>query len=114
MSVFTILSACVGGGMFRRGDIYYVMLSFDCCCEWSHTTDNKVIIAEHVIYVLSCATVCQWGSDALVFVAPSPLGPWAPQTDSNLAAIHRLSTFMGSLLVLAVVNVGSLCHFGPN
>jgi hypothetical protein len=23
-----------GGGMFRRGGLYYVMLSFDCCCEW--------------------------------------------------------------------------------
>lgn len=43
-----------GGGMFRRGNTYYVMLSFDCC-------------------------FCQWGSDALVFVAKSPLGPWQPQ-----------------------------------
>ena len=52
-----------GGGMFRRGDVYYVMLSFDCC-------------------------FCQWGSDALVFVAPSPLGPWSPQSPQALASIH--------------------------
>ena len=53
-----------GGGMFRRGDIYYVMLSFDCC-------------------------FCSWGSDALVFVAPSPLGPWAPQSRAALAALRQ-------------------------
>jgi hypothetical protein len=53
-----------GGGMFRRGHIYYVMLSFDCC-------------------------FCSWGSDALVFVAASPLGPWAPQSPSALRAIHE-------------------------
>jgi hypothetical protein len=50
-----------GGGMFRRGDMYYVMLSFDCC-------------------------FCQWGSDALVFRAPSPLGPWTPQPSSPLGS----------------------------
>jgi hypothetical protein len=43
-----------GGGMFRRGAFYYVMLSFDCC-------------------------FCSWGSDARIFVAPSPMGPWVPQ-----------------------------------
>ena len=52
-----------GGGMFRRGSVYYVMLSFDCC-------------------------FCVWGSDALVFVAGSPLGPWAPQSPPALRAIH--------------------------
>lgn len=52
-----------GGGMFRRGSVYYVMLSFDCC-------------------------FCTWGSDALVFVAGSPLGPWAPQSPPALRAIH--------------------------
>jgi len=53
-----------GGGMFRRGSVYYVMLSFDCC-------------------------FCTWGSDALVFVAGSPLGPWAPQSPLALRAIHE-------------------------
>jgi hypothetical protein len=53
-----------GGGMFRRGNVYYVMLSFDCC-------------------------FCTWGSDALVFVARSPLGPWAPQSPPALRAIHE-------------------------
>ena len=53
-----------GGGMFRRGSVYYVMLSFDCC-------------------------FCTWGSDALVFVAGSPLGPWAPQSPPALRAIHE-------------------------
>lgn len=53
-----------GGGMARRGDSVYVQLSFDCC-------------------------FCQWGSDALVFVAPSPLGPWAPQQ----AAAQRMLPF---------------------
>lgn len=45
-----------GGGMWRLGEggKVYVQLSFDCC-------------------------FCDWGSDALVFSAPSPLGPWAPQ-----------------------------------
>ena len=43
-----------GGGMWRFGAKVYVQLSFDCC-------------------------FCDWGSDALVFSAPSPLGPWAPQ-----------------------------------
>ena len=43
-----------GGGMARNGDRIFILLSFDCC-------------------------FCQWGSDALVFVAPTPLGPWAPQ-----------------------------------
>jgi hypothetical protein len=52
-----------GGGMFRRGSVYYIMLSFDCC-------------------------FCTWGSDALVFVAGSPLGPWAPQSPPALRAIH--------------------------
>lgn len=52
-----------GGGMFTRNGVYYVMLSFDCC-------------------------FCQWGSDALVFVAPSPLGPWAPQSPSALRTIR--------------------------
>ena len=47
-----------GGGMFRVGDRYFVMLSSDCC-------------------------FCQWGSDALVFVAPSPLGPWRPQRSAR-------------------------------
>jgi hypothetical protein len=53
-----------GGGMFKRGSVYYVMLSFDCC-------------------------FCTWGSDALVFVAGSPLGPWAPQSPPALRAIHE-------------------------
>ena len=53
-----------GGGMFRRGSVYTVMLSFDCC-------------------------FCVWGSDALVFVAGSPLGPWAPQSPAALRAIHE-------------------------
>jgi len=43
-----------GGGMFKYRNLYFVMLSSDCC-------------------------FCQWGSDALVFVAPTPLGPWTPQ-----------------------------------
>ena len=43
-----------GGGMWRLGSKVYVQLSFDCC-------------------------FCDWGSDALVFSAPSPLGPWTPQ-----------------------------------
>ena len=43
-----------GGGMMKRDGTYFVMLSFDCC-------------------------FCSWGSDALVFTAPTPLGPWQPQ-----------------------------------
>ena len=50
--------------MFRRGSVYYIMLSFDCC-------------------------FCTWGSDALVFVAGAPLGPWAPQSPPALRAIHE-------------------------
>lgn len=53
-----------GGGMLKRGVVYYVMLSFDCC-------------------------FCVWGSDALVFVAGSPLGPWAPQSSTALRTIHQ-------------------------
>jgi hypothetical protein len=52
-----------GGGQWKRGGVYYIMLSFDCC-------------------------FCTWGSDALVFVAGSPLGPWAPQSPAALQAIH--------------------------
>jgi len=47
-----------GGGMFHRDQTYFVMLSFDCC-------------------------FCQWGSDAVVFYAPSTLGPWRPQTNAT-------------------------------
>jgi len=50
-----------GGGMWRSGSRVYAMLSFDCC-------------------------FCDWGSDALVFSAPSPLGPWAPQPSAPAAA----------------------------
>ena len=50
-----------GGGMARRGDRVYVQLSFDCC-------------------------FCQWGSDALVFSAPSPRGPWSAQARAPAAA----------------------------
>ena len=53
-----------GGGMMRRGAVYYVFLSFDCC-------------------------FCSWGSDALVFVAPGPLGPWAPQSKAAVERITR-------------------------
>ena len=56
-----------GGGMWKREQTYYVMLSFDCC-------------------------FCSWGSDALVFTAPAPLGPWAPQAPraAARAAAQRL------------------------
>ena len=54
-----------GGGMFKRGATYYVMLSFDCC-------------------------FCSWGSDALVFTAPAPLGPWTPQTPRAAAAVAQV------------------------
>lgn len=47
-----------GGGTFKRNGKYYTMLSFDCC-------------------------FCQWGSDAIVFVADSPLGPWLPQSPAS-------------------------------
>lgn len=47
-----------GGGMWRRNDTFYAMLGFDCC-------------------------FCQWGGDALIFTAPTALGPWQPQ-DSAL------------------------------
>eukprot|EP00047_Mylnosiga_fluctuans_P011891 m.23481 g.23481 ORF g.23481 m.23481 type:complete len:528 (-) comp3908_c0_seq1:135-1718(-) len=43
-----------GGGVVKHAGRYFVMLSFDCC-------------------------FCQWGSDALVFVATSPIGTWLPQ-----------------------------------
>jgi hypothetical protein len=49
-----------GGGMFKFGGFYYVMLSFDCC-------------------------FCSWGSDARVFVAPTPLGPWVAQDAGGAA-----------------------------
>lgn len=54
-----------GGGMFRVGDAVYAMLGFDCC-------------------------FCQWGQDSLVFVAPTPLGPWQPQpkTQHTLAGLQ--------------------------
>ena len=54
-----------GGGMFKRGSVYFVMLSFDCC-------------------------FCSWGSDALVFTAPSPLGPWSPQRQAAPRARARV------------------------
>jgi hypothetical protein len=54
-----------GGGLFKRGSLYYTMLSFDCC-------------------------FCSWGSDALVFVAPSPLGPWTPQGQSSSSSSRGL------------------------
>lgn len=54
-----------GGGILKRKNKYYVMLSFDCC-------------------------FCQWGSDALVFVSDHPLGPWVPQTST--AASKRSSS----------------------
>jgi len=76
-----------GGGLFRRGSIYYVMLNFDCC-------------------------FCQWGSDALVFVAPSPLGPWSPQSAAALAAISAgaaesgLAAGAGTLNATRAIDVG--------
>jgi len=36
--VSTIFLANEGGGMFKRDGIYYVMLSFDCCCESKSAT----------------------------------------------------------------------------
>ena len=51
--------------MFRRGDDYFVMLSFDCC-------------------------FCSWGSDALVFTAKTPLGPWRPQAAAAAPAPARV------------------------
>lgn len=68
-----------GGGMFVRGGTYYVMLSFDCC-------------------------FCSWGSDALVFTAPSPLGPWAPQA---APAPRALAGAAASLLSLSLPPSGA-------
>lgn len=63
------------------------MLSFDCC-------------------------FCTWGSDGLVFVAPSALGPWAPQTDAALAAIHARTTAKSSLFLLDTSATASgTCNF---
>lgn len=42
-----------GGGMFKRGDLYYYMTGSDCC-------------------------FCTWGGDARVWTARQPLGPWHP------------------------------------
>jgi len=42
-----------GGGMFKRGDLYYYMTGADCC-------------------------FCQWGGDAKVWTSYHPLGPWHP------------------------------------
>ena len=42
-----------GGGMFKRGDLYYYMTGTDCC-------------------------FCVWGGDARFWTAYSPLGPWHP------------------------------------
>lgn len=70
-----------GGGMFRRSNVYYVMLSFDCC-------------------------FCTWGSDALVFVAGSPLGPWAPQSPPALRAIHEAA----AAVLTPPSSVGGSCN----
>lgn len=70
-----------GGGMFKRGSVYYVMLSFDCC-------------------------FCIWGSDALVFVAGSPLGPWAPQSPPALRAIHEAA----AAAITLPASVGGSCN----
>jgi hypothetical protein len=47
-----------GGGIFRRGDLYYFMAGSGCC-------------------------YCAGGGGAMVFVAPHPLGPWQYQTNVN-------------------------------
>lgn len=55
-----------GGGMLKRNNLYYIMLSFDCC-------------------------FCSWGSDALVFIAPTPLGPWLPQANITSSMVKPIS-----------------------
>jgi hypothetical protein len=50
-----------GGGMWRRNATFYAMLGFDCC-------------------------FCQWGGDALIFTAPTALGPWTPQQQTPAVA----------------------------
>jgi len=47
-----------GGAFFERDGTYYNTIGTDCC-------------------------YCQWGASALVFTAPSPLGPWTMQNDIN-------------------------------
>lgn len=42
-----------GGGMFKRGDMYYYMTGTDCC-------------------------YCAWGGDARYWTSYDPLGPWHP------------------------------------
>ena len=42
-----------GGGMFKRGLLYYYMTGTDCC-------------------------FCEWGGDARFYTAFAPLGPWHP------------------------------------
>jgi hypothetical protein len=42
-----------GGGMFKRGDLYYYMTGTDCC-------------------------YCVWGGDARYWTSYHPLGPWHP------------------------------------
>jgi hypothetical protein len=42
-----------GGGLFKRGDLFYYMTGTDCC-------------------------FCTWGGDAHYWTAYSPLGPWHP------------------------------------
>lgn len=42
-----------GGGMFKRGDLYYYMTGTDCC-------------------------YCVWGGDARYWTSYAPLGPWHP------------------------------------
>lgn len=74
-----------GGGMFQRGSVYYVMLSFDCC-------------------------FCTWGSDALVFVAGSPLGPWAPQSPPALRAIHLAAAAAATPPAAAALAAAPQCN----
>jgi len=47
-----------GGGIFKRGELYYLMTGSGCC-------------------------YCAGGGGAMVFVAPHPLGPWKWQTSVN-------------------------------
>ena len=52
-----------GGGMFRRGDLYYYVTGTDCC-------------------------FCAWGADSRFWTARAPLGPWHPGVAPPLPSVR--------------------------
>lgn len=90
-----------GGGMFKRGKLYYYMTGSDCC-------------------------FCQWGGDSKVWTSYDPLGPWhpgiAPEPSNTLCDLtgrwvcHNGSNVYGKCddLHVEIHQFGNTFTFGTN